>query len=138
MKGISAVIATILLLLIVIAIVGFAFNFFQNIFGATTVATQNQTNQVIRNAAYQVSIDNAAATSVTIRNAGTVNLVVANAPAASDLTFYVGGVTTTCTWGAAATIAPGGTGTCTFAASCSGKLLRITTVGGTESIAQCS
>ena len=54
-KGVSTIIATILMLLIVIAIVGFAFGFFQRFFGIATAggeegltSLQQQTSQAIR------------------------------------------------------------------------------------------
>jgi flagellin-like protein len=130
MKGISAVIATILLLLIVIAIVGFAFGFFQRIFTTTSSSVENATSNLVTQAALRVTIDNAAGSSVVIRNVGTANI------APSSITFYVNNQLATCSFGAVppATIAPNSVANCTLTSpsSCIGLSVRVTTPSGED------
>lgn len=126
MKGISAVIATILLLLIVVAIVGFAFGFFQRIFSTAATATENQTASTLNQIGQSVQIDAVAGTAVTVRNKGTVDIQ------GSTLAFYVNNVPRTCT--IAGSVAPGAVASCTLNASCgTGSTLRVTTSGGEDS-----
>ena len=126
MKGISAVIATILLLLIVVAIVGFAFGFFQRIFSTTAAAVENQTESTLSQIGQSVRIDAVAGTAVTVRNVGSVTIQ------GSTLAFYVNGVARTCP--IAGSVAPGAVASCTLSASCgTGSTLRVTTLGGEDS-----
>lgn len=106
MKGITPVVAVILLLLVTIAVVGFAFGFFQRIFGLAGTGVENQTSAIIQRAAQTVGIDNVNATAVVVRNAGTADI---NANA--EVTVFLGAAKATCGWSAAA-ITPGGTATC--------------------------
>ncbi len=83
-KGISAVIAVILLLLITIAIVGFAFTFFQRTTQTTTQSGEQQLQQQISQVGSQLSIDGVDKNQVYIRNLGTMPL--------TGLSFYVNSV----------------------------------------------
>jgi flagellin-like protein len=81
MKGISAVIATILLLLIVVAIVGFTFGFFQNMFQTSADTTQTQVQSTAAAASVSLRAENlfpgtagTQSPTVTIRNSGSSNL----------------------------------------------------------------
>ncbi len=128
MKGISAVIATILLLLITIAIVGFAFGFFQRIVQSSSGSATTQLDTTLAQTGQFVNIDNAADTSVTLRNTGT------GAISTSSLSFYVAGASITCTFVPdPTTIAPSALESCTLRTSCSGQTLRVTTAGGEDS-----
>ena len=131
MKGVSAVIATILLLLIVIAIVGFAFGFFQRFFGiATSQGTtqlaniQGQTDYSLR--VESVSNTTEASSTVLIRNLGT------QAVSESVLGFFVDGVQKTgvSLTGCTDTIASNAVGSCNVLPPCPvGATLLITTPG---------
>ena len=87
MKGISAVIATILLLLITVAIIGLAFGFFGRITSTTSTATENQTTEQVNKLNKQISIESASTTAVWIKNAGTSTI-----NGATELTVYINGV----------------------------------------------
>ena len=90
MKGISAIIATILLLLIVVAIVGFTFNFFQSMFTTTTSSTDKMVGQVTNSTSQVLQVSNANTTDVVITNLGTVALTP------SQLGVYVNNVYVPC------------------------------------------
>lgn len=85
MKGITPVIAVILLLLITIAIVGIAFTFFQRTTETTTQAGEQQLGQQISQTGISYSIENVDKNIVYVRNRGTSNLLL------SLLSFYVDG-----------------------------------------------
>jgi flagellin-like protein len=126
-KGISAVIATILLLLIVIAIVGFAFGFFQRIFTTTTQTTEAQVGTTIGQLQQVVRIDNVAGTQLFVRNGGSAAVNTGN------ITVYVGGSLTSCAFAPnPKTIAVGALDNCTLASSCTGQTVRVTTPGSED------
>lgn len=130
MKGITPVVAVILLLLVTIAVVGFAFGFFQRIFGLAGTGVENQTSAVIQRTAQTVAIDNAVTQSVTVRNIGTADI-----NANTELTVFVGGTKiNTCTW-SAGSIAPRTTSTCTWTGTpCSaGTTLKVVAPGNEDS-----
>jgi len=83
-KGISAVIATILLLLIAIAITGFAFTFFSRTVETTSNATQSQLQQQTQQIGTLFSIEGVDKNQVFIRNKGATPL--------TGLAFYVNNV----------------------------------------------
>ena len=119
MKGISAVIATILLLLITISIIGFAFVFFGRVTTTTTQSVENQTNQQLIQFSKQINVDNFNLTSVTIRATGTGTI------GSSELQIYVDGSPRTCS-PALTSITPGTVQTCNFSPGCSsGSKLRV-------------
>lgn len=118
MKGITPVIAVILLLLITIAMIGFAALWFQRIAGTATQAGEQQLGSVTANQAKTAKIDNAArtatSTSISIRNTG--SQAIKN----SELSFFVAGTQFGCDSDAnagngvtaLADIQPSGTATC--------------------------
>lgn len=92
MKGVSAVIATILLLLIVIAIVGFAFGFFQRFFGIATSQGTTQLTNIQGQTDYSLRVESVTTAAVSpfnsavlIRNLGTQTV------STSVLGFFVDG-----------------------------------------------
>ncbi len=126
MKGITPVVAVILLLLITVSVVGFAFGFFQRIFGLAGTGVENQTQAVIGKAAQTVSIDNvdAAGKKVTVRNTGTADIKD------TELTAFAGTTRIDCTW-SPTTVTPKTTTTCTWTTpSCSaGTSLKVVAPG---------
>ncbi len=129
MKGITPVIAIILLLLITIAMVGFAFVWFSRV--ATTSGTniESQLNTTFGASGKKVGIDaiSAAAAAVSIRNTGSATI------AAGEIAVYAGGSVVVCT-PALGSLAPGAVATCDWSAgSCtSGTVIRVTAPGGSD------
>lgn len=82
MKGISAVVTTVLLILIVVAVIGLAFTFFVG----TQNAAQNSGNQALTNVLTKIdvpfSFENQVGTNFYIRNKGTTSIT------AGTLTVY--------------------------------------------------
>lgn len=117
-KGITPVVAIILLLLITVALVGFAFGFFQRVFTSSAQQAQTETQRLTETTGQTFRIENAAGTSLTIRNTGNVALNT------TTLSVYADNAAAGCTW-SAGTISSGSTGSCTLASSCSGKQLRV-------------
>ena len=119
MKGISAVIAVILLLLITISVVGFAFLFFSRITTTAGQAAENQTQQQLIQFSKQVNIDASNTTSVTIRSIGTGTI------AGGEIQVYVDGSPRTCV-PALPNIPPGNVQTCDFTPACpNGQKIRV-------------
>jgi flagellin-like protein len=130
MKGISAVIATILLLLIVVAIVGFTFGFFQSMFQTSADTTKAQVDQVNKALSHSVSVEAVPTlTSAVIRNTGTQLVPVA------ELTGYVGNTPLVGIGGCATGVPVGGTCTVTWTSpNCAaGSTLRIISLAGETS-----
>ncbi len=132
MKGITPVIAIILLLLITIAMVGFAFVWFSRV--ATTSGTniESQLNTTFGASGKKVGIDSRTTTVVAVRNIGSVTLQT------SEISVYVDGGLRTCTWaGAITSLAPGAVGSCTFSgAACAGPArIRVTAPGNADETA---
>lgn len=73
-KGITPIIAIILLLLITISMVGFAFVWFSRVATISAERTENLTAEQTSIAAKTIRIDNAIAASVTIRNTGIASI----------------------------------------------------------------
>ncbi len=71
MKGITPIVATILLLLITISMVGFSFVFVQRTAQTSTQAGETQLNQTISQIGTAFSIENVNNNKVYIRNRGT-------------------------------------------------------------------
>jgi len=127
MKGISAVIATILLLLIAIAIIGFAFGFFQRIFTGSSAAVENQTGQLTGQLGTSVRIESASGRFILLRNTGTSTIDT------TSVAVYLNNAFTSCGWGTNTTITPNQISGCTLAAPCSGQTVRVTTAGVSDS-----
>ncbi len=83
MKGITPIIAIILLLLITISMVGFAFVWFTRIAESASAAGSSQLNQTLGQMAQKIRIDNVNGYTVTIRNIGSQTIQSAS------LSFYV-------------------------------------------------
>ncbi|MBI4170658.1 MAG: hypothetical protein HY514_03110 [Candidatus Aenigmarchaeota archaeon] len=129
MKGITPVIAIILLLLITISMVGFAFVWFSRV--STTAGTniESQLNTTLTASGKKVGIDaiSAATSNVTVRNTGSATILT------SEIAVYSGGALQTCTW-TFGSIAPGSVASCDWSAgSCTGgTLIRVTAPGGSD------
>jgi len=109
-KGITPVIAVILLLLITIAMVGFAFIWFGRVLTISTNATQAQLESQLSAQAKKISIDNinSALNTITIRNIGSQSV------AGTELALYVNStVASGCTWNPSS-LPPGTTSTCNW------------------------
>jgi flagellin-like protein len=133
MKGITPVIAIILLLLITISMVGFAFVWFSRVTSDTGQQIGVQANQVTNNAQKRVTIEAVSATGITVRNSGTaqVQLVTTASPAAnSEVAVYLGGSLQTPTW-SANTLAAGGVASATFTCTTT-QQVKVTSPGGTD------
>lgn len=128
MKGISAVIAVILLLLITIAVVGAASGFFGRITSIAGQSAENQTSEQITRLSKQVTIDSSNSTSASIRNSGTSTL------SAGEIALYVNGAPRTCS-PALSSLSPGAVQTCNFSPPCTqGQRIRVTTPGGSAEV----
>ncbi len=128
-KGISEVVAVILLLLITVAIVGFAYVFFQRLQSTATNATSTQLNSQISQEAKTINIENMnpGASTVYIRSNGPT------APNSNEINLYVNGVLTQCLsnlgW---ANVSAGSTTSCKWSnsACAGGTPIIVTTPGG--------
>ena len=111
MKGITPVISVILLLLVAIAIVGFAFGFFQRIFGVAGSGAEEQLKQSISQLSQGIWAENAKGTKVTVRNLGSQSVN------ANNFAIFVNGgaVSASCS---PATVSPGSITECTLGAGC--------------------
>lgn len=111
MKGITPVIAIVLLLMITISMVGFAFIWFTRVTELASQKTETQLGEQLKQAAMKIRIDSTATNSITIRNIGTETITGA------QIKLYVNDVPVTCTF---TDMAAGSvqTQTCTF--TCSG------------------
>lgn len=132
MKGITPVIAIILLLLITISMVGFAFVWFTRVSELATQQTQAQLEEQLTQQAQKIRIDAVTSTTVTVRNSGSQIIPT------SRLTFFVAGEVRTCIPALSANLAIGATVTCTWSGpSCSEgakKPIKVTAPGGSDSV----
>ncbi|MCX6818693.1 MAG: hypothetical protein NT129_01700, partial [Candidatus Aenigmarchaeota archaeon] len=96
MKGITPVIATILLLLITISMVGFAFVWFSGMFGNIATSTENATNAQMMQMGQKINIESAKTNNIAVRNVGNYNI------SSTSLSVYVDGApkSPACTWSA--------------------------------------
>ncbi len=83
-KGITPVIAIILLLLITISMVGFAYVWFNRVLTSTTEKTSKQLDNQLDQQAKTIRIDNIGNQTINIRNTGSVTVL------ATDLSIYEG------------------------------------------------
>ena len=74
MKGITPIIAIVLLLMITIALVGFAFVFFSRTLSGSANATEAQLQQQMRSMTGSVTIENVNGDKVYIRNSGNTDI----------------------------------------------------------------
>lgn len=126
-KGITPVIATILLLLITIAIVGVSMVFFTRTVSTSTGAGEEQLQTTTGQASKAIRIDNAAGTSVVIRNMGIQSI------AQSELSVFVDNALAACTW-AGLPVAKDGSATCTLGSSCAGKKVKVIGPAGSDEV----
>ncbi len=131
-KGVSTIIATILLLLVVIAIVGYSFGFFQSFFGQATSTGTEQLESVQGTLQQAAGIETATSNGFVIRNTGTASLTL------SQLGVFVNNAPVSCSLWSTPTnnttitnVTSRGFANCTFVgATCtSGATLRVTTPG---------
>ena len=132
MKGITPVIAIILLLLITISMVGFAFVWFQRVAQTATSASDTQLQTQLNQQGETLKIEGALSNNVTLRNTGTIAL-----PVNSVIVFVNGssslGNSTGCP---SASVAAGSIFTCTTTAgTCSGtSIVKASAPGNTDQI----
>ncbi len=105
MKGITPVIAIVLLLMITIAMVGFAFVWFQGMWSQTAETTSSQIQAQQQAMLKTIVIDNVncPGADIYVRNTGSTTIPV------DEVTVYVAGVKQTCTWVGGVTTIPQGT-----------------------------
>lgn len=125
-KGITPVIAIILLLLITISMVGFAFIWFNRMTRGVAEETGRGINETIRTSGQKVSIDAATTSGIWIRNIGTVSIPV------SSISVYEDGALESCTW--SGSIAPGAVSACGTTCAAAGNTIRATAPGNYDEI----
>jgi len=127
MKGITPVIAVILLLLITISLVGFAFIYFSRITETVQTNTESQLENQLQNQQKRIRIESAAGTTVAVRNIGTVTI-----NPAEFAVFFNNSLDTGCVFTA---LGPQSVGTCTLTltANCQDQTIRVSTPGGSDS-----
>lgn len=132
MKGITPVVAIILLLLITISMVGFAFVWFTRVGELTTQQTQQQLQSQLDAQAQNVKIDaiSAARDKITLRNRGTATIPLA------QISIFVEGAALACTtWSPTAALTPGSIVTCTAGFLCAaGNTVKVTTLGQGDTV----
>lgn len=98
MKGVTPIIAVVLLLLIVIALAGFAFVWFQTAWKTMATAAEQQMTQQQASMMKTIKIDNiekgATNTTIYVRHTGSLNISI------SELAVYIDNTLATCTWSA--------------------------------------
>ena len=132
MKGITPVIAIILLLLITISMVGFAFVWFQRVAQTATSGTESQLTNQLNTQSQTIAIDNVDDTNnnITLRHSGTVNMDT------SQVSVYVAGAKVACAWDSPGAWAAKAFKSCTVVGgfACSGTTqIRATSPGGQDS-----
>ena len=133
MKAITPVVAVILLLLITISMVGFAFVWFTRIAQISTNQTQTQLVNQLTIQGQKIRIESVIATALTIRNIGTNSI-----PFDQILIFKDSTLVTCTTWNPATDpLVAAATTTCTAGFSCTpGQTIR-TSAPGNEDSAKC-
>lgn len=130
MKGITPVIAIILLLLITISMVGFAFVWFQRFVSTATNATESAALGQQTQLQQQVRLEGVSGASVGLRSSGTQALPV------GSVAFFVNSAPRTAVGSCPSSpAAPGSAFACTLSAACTaGQALRATAPGGSDEI----
>ena len=125
MKGITPVIATILLLLITISMVGFAFVWFSGMLSNVATTSENATNQQMIQMNQKINIESAKSGNITVRNVGTYSITN------TSLFVYKNGVyQANCTW-KTLSVAPQATITVAAVCSCNaGDEIKVSAPGG--------
>ncbi|MBI3190924.1 hypothetical protein HYZ41_04455 [archaeon] len=132
MKGITPVIAVILLLLITLSMTGFAFIFFTRIASTASNATESTLRSDLDRQAKKITIDNVDATNaiVYVRNIGQQIIK------AAELSVYVNNAKGTCTGTVFGDVGPGQTTSCDFSAGtcASGSVIKVTAPGNFDEL----
>lgn len=129
-KGITPVIAIILLLLITISMVGFAFVWFSRVATISAERAENQTLEQFSAQEKKIRIDNAKGTSASIRNIGSRAIAVA------EMAAFVDDVSVTLS-GCTGSIQPGAVVICTLSTSCDSPERLKMTAPGNQDIVVC-
>ena len=135
-KGITPIITVILLLLIAVVMVGFAFGFFQQIFTTSSQEATTTLNTTVSIYGKQIRVDNINGTTADVRTV-TIRAIASKTIAPGDVKLYnatgsdVTSALTTCP---NATVAPGATGTCLVIANgcLSQSTLRVSAPGNAD------
>ncbi len=129
-KGITDIIAVVLLLMITISMIGFAWLWFQRTSQSAMTKTETQLEAQQNTSRQTIMIDNVyrAGGAVSIRNTGTL---VINTNLVS---VYSDGVKVTCDATFPATIVAGGTATCTSVAIESCSIVKVTAPGNVDTM----
>ena len=130
MKGITPVIAIILLLLITISMVGFAFVWFQRVAQTATESTESQLQSQLSQQAQKIRIESYAGTTVTMRSTGSAAI------ASGSVGLFVNGSLTTSGTCPASSVAAGAIFSCSSSAAvCSGSsTVRVTSLGNSDQV----
>jgi len=128
-KGITDIIAVVLLLMITISLVGFAWIWLQRAAGSTMEATTTGLEAQQQTAGKLIRIDNVDSTNgnVTVRNIGSYNI------SDNELSVYVDGVVLVCSW-SPTSMAPGTTMTCNSAGIVGCSKIKVTAPGNTDEV----
>ncbi len=131
MKGITPVIAIILLLMVTIVVIGFATGFFQSMINVAGSQLEEQTQQTTQQIAKVVTIDSAATvgsnTEVTVRASGSKDVP------SSEISVFLDDAIQSCTFSPDPVVV-GTTSTCTISGqTCSsGTEVKVTSPGGED------
>lgn len=130
MKGITPIVATILLLMITIVIIGVAMTFFQRTVDVATGATEKALDSQTSQAAKTMMITGAncvsGTTTVNMRNSGTQSI------AASEVNVFIDNVNKDCSW-AGMPVTAGSSAACTInEGDYSGKKVKVVSPGNTD------
>ena len=130
MKGITPVIAIILLLLITISMVGFAFVWFQRVAQTATTASDTQLQAQLNQQAQTARIESAAGTTVSLRVTGSQSIPI------GTMAIFVNGTATTSGSCPSVAAAAGSVFSCTSTAQvCSGSsIVKATAPGNSDQI----
>ena len=125
-KGITPVIAIILLMMITIAMVGFTYIWMKRVFSSAANSTSSSLNEQQKAMGQKVTIIKASNStgSITIRNSGTYSIDT------NKLVVFVNGATVSCSWDKS-TIGPGDVTTCSTTCP-SGDEVDVNAPGGTD------
>jgi len=123
MKGITPVVAIVLLLLVTIAVVGFAYTFLSRTAETSGEETKKQLENQLSNIAMQVKIESATINRLTIRNIGSQSIP------AGQISVFVDGTLQSCAFG---DIGSQNAATCSTGFACNGQNVKVTAPGNTD------
>lgn len=125
-KGIEPVIAIVLLLMITIAIVGFAFGFFQRLLNTAAQNSDQSLGTTTNNIISSLSIESVSGTSLYIRNTGSTAID------STKVNVYIDNSRTACVF-EPSSIAVGGIANCTLGTACSsGQRIMVSGVSNSD------